>query len=112
MKKADFKELYKWISSRNVIPTVSIFTPMQGSRVYEKYKEELIDKNVKKQDLFHCILKPKYMSVARFTYEYYKLSLKLGWKNRKSELYSCINFTAAIYILKVLIIKLKRCFVL
>lgn len=112
MKKTDFKELYKWIASKNIIPTVSIFTPMQGTRVYKKCKDELLSTDVKKQDLFHCILKPKYMSVSKFTYEYYKLSLKLAWKNRKNELYSCINFNAFIYILKVLIIKLRRLFIL
>ena len=112
MNKSDFKQLYKWIADKNIIPTVSIFTPMQGSRIYEKYKDELLYTDVRKQDLFHCILKPKFMSVTQFTYEYYKLSLKLAWKNRKCELYSCINFGAFIYILKVLLIKLRRLFVL
>ena len=109
MTKQDFKDLYKWIASKDILPTVSIYTPMQGALIYEKYKGEIIDDDPRKQDLFHCILKPKHMSVKKFTHEYYKLSLRLAWKNRKSEIYSCINiFTALIYIMKVLIIKLRR----
>ncbi len=113
MKKQDFKNLYNWIAARDIIPTISIFTPMQGSGIYKKYEDEILDKDSKKQDLFHCILKPKYMSVRKFTHEYYKLSLKLAWKNRKSKLYSCINyFSAFFYIVKVLMIKLRRLIVL
>ena len=113
MAKQDFKDLYKWIASKDIIPTISIFTPMQGSGIYKEYEDKIIDKNTKKQDLFHCILKPEHMSTRKFTHEYYKISLKLAWKNRKSELYSCINIPKAImYIIKVTIIRLRRIFIL
>lgn len=111
MSKDEFKALYKWIKARNIIPTVSVFTPMQGAADYPKYKDKLITLDPRKQDLFHCILKPKHMSVMRFTYEYYKLSIKLAWSRRKVPLYSCINFGSAIYIFKVLLIKLRRIFI-
>ena len=111
MTKQDFKDLYNWIASKKIMPTISIFTPMQGSAIYKKYESEILDKNPKKQDLFHCILKPRYMSVGEFTREYYKLSLKLAWKNRKEELYSCVNINSVIFVLKVLLIKLRRIFI-
>lgn len=111
MTKQDFKDLYNWIASKKIMPTISIFTPMQGSAIYKKYESEILDKNPIKQDLFHCILKPRYMSVGEFTREYYKLSLKLAWKNRKEELYSCVNINSVIFVLKVLLIKLRRIFI-
>ena len=111
MKKADFDRLYKWIAEKDIIPTVSVFTPMQGSAVYKQYEGKLITDDVTKQDLFHCLLKPEHMSTAAFTFQYYRLSLKLAWKNRNSPLYSENNyFQSTLFILKVLLIRLKRLF--
>ena len=111
MKKADFDRLYKWIAEKDINPTVSVFTPMQGSAVYKQYEGKLITDDVTKQDLFHCLLKPEHMSTAAFTFQYYRLSLKLAWKNRNSPLYSENNyFQSTLFILKVLLIRLKRLF--
>ena len=113
MTKEDFKKLYEWIAARDINPTISIFTPMQGSAIYKEYADKMITKDVTKQDLFHCLLKPEHMSVRQFTNEYYKLSLKLGWHNRKSSLYAENEyFKGVFYILKVLLIKLRRAIVL
>lgn len=113
MTKRDFKGLYEWIADKNISPTISIFTPMQGAAIYSKYEDKIINKDIRKQDLFHCILKPEHMSVREFTWEYYKLSLKLAWKNRKIEMYSCIKFGPFWgHILKTIVIKIKRYFVL
>lgn len=109
MTKEDFKKLYDWIAARDIIPTVSVFTPMQGSAMYKKYESQMIDRDVTKQDLFHCLLKPEHMSVRQFTREYYKLSMGLAFKNRKSKLYSKNNyFGAMLYVIKVIFVKLKR----
>jgi len=109
MTKEDFKKLYDWIAARDIIPTVSVFTPMQGSAMYKKYESQMIDRDVTKQDLFHCLLKPEHMSVRQFTLEYYKLSMGLAFKNRKSKLYSKNNyFGAMLYVIKVIFVKLKR----
>ncbi len=110
MTLKDFKMLYKWISSRPIIPTVSIFTPMQGAKNYDEYKEEILTKDIRKQDLFHCILQPQNMGNIRFTFEYYKLSLKLAFCNRKNKLYKCIGMGDFLYIFKVILLKLKRIF--
>jgi hypothetical protein len=86
---------------------------MQGSAMYKKYEDQMINRDVTKQDLFHCLLQPKHMSVRQFTREYHKLSLRLAFKNRKSKLYSKNNyFGAMLYIVKVLFVKLKRQIVL
>ena len=113
MTKDDFKKLYHWIAERDIIPTVSVFTPMQGSAMYKNYEKDMISKDVTKQDLFHLLLPAKYMSVGAFTREYYKLSLGLAWKNRKSKLYADNNYFGAVcYIMKVLCVKLRRRIVL
>ncbi len=113
MTKQDFRKLYEWIASRDIVPTISVFTPMQGSASYKEYEKDMITRDVTKQDLFHCLLKPEHMSVRAFTIQYYRLSLKLAWHNRKSALYSDNNYPGAvIYIFKVLFVKLKRIFVL
>ncbi len=109
MTKEDFRKLYRWIATRAIIPTVSVFTPMQGSAIYKQYEDQLLDRDVTKQDLFHCLLTPEHMSVREFMWEYYKLSLGLAWRNRRSALYAENDyFKASLYILKVLLVKLKR----
>jgi radical SAM superfamily enzyme YgiQ (UPF0313 family) len=112
MTVKDFKELYEWIAQRAIIPTISIYTPMQGSTDFSKYKDNLLSTESRKQDLFHCILKPKKMSIFRFYYEYYKLSVKLAWNRRKTLLYSCINIGSFFFVIKVLLIKLRRGFII
>ncbi|HOQ38176.1 MAG TPA: radical SAM protein [Acetivibrio sp.] len=112
MTVKDFRELYTWIAQRAIIPTISIFTPMQGAADYSRFKDNLLTDDPKKQDLFHCILKPKHMSVRRFYFEYYKLSVKLAWLRRKTPLYSCINISSFLFIINVFLIKFRRIFIL
>ena len=81
--------------------------------MYNDYKDRMITGDVTKQDLFHCLLMPEHMSVRAFTWEYYKLSLRLAYKNRKSPLYAENNYPGSVlYIIKVLFIKLKRAVIL
>jgi len=110
MDRKDFKALYRWIGSRPTIPTISVLTPMQGAANYKEYEDKLITKDIRKQDLFHCILPAKHMSVFAFTMEYYKLSLKLAFKNRNAELYSNLGIRDFFFVCKVLCIKIKRLF--
>ena len=81
--------------------------------MYKDYEKDMINQDVTKQDLFHLLLHPDHMSVRAFTWEYYKLSLGLAWKNRKSKLYAANNYFGAMcYIVKVLFLKLRRAIVL
>ena len=97
MTKADFKSLYEWLAKRDVIPTISVFTPMQGSAMYPQYEDKLVNRDVTKQDLFHCLIKPDHMSIRAFTVQYYKLSLSIAWKKRHAELYSEINYLGVLW---------------
>ncbi len=111
MNKKDFKDLYNWIAKRPIIPTVSVFTPMQGAANYKGYEKDLVTKDIRKQDLFHCILKPKHMSVTAFTIQYYKMSLKLAFHNRKAELYKTIGIKDFLFVIKTLCVKFRRVFI-
>jgi len=108
MTRKDFQELFQWITAREIVPTISIFTPMQGSADFSSYKDKLLTQDPAKQDLFHCILKPRHMSRVRFTYEYYKLSLQLFWHHRKHPLYACIGFGSFLFVLRATAMKLRR----
>ena len=81
--------------------------------MYKEYEDKLITKDVTKQDLFHCLLKPDHMSVTRFTLEYYKLSMGLAFKNRKSPLYADNEyFKGMLFIIRALFMKVKRLIIL
>lgn len=109
MTKADFKSLYEWLAKRDVIPTISVFTPMQGSAMYQQYENKLVNKDVTKQDLFHCLIQPDHMSIRAFTRQYYKLSLSIAWKKRHAELYSEINYFGAVWhVVKATVIRVWR----
>lgn len=109
MKKKDFDALYQWMAKRPIIPTISVFTPMQGSIMYKDYQDKMVNRDVTKQDLFHCLMKPDHMSVFRFTMLYYRLSIKIAWHKRKADIYSSVNFFEAfLFIIKVWAIKIKR----
>lgn len=109
MTKEDFRSLYQWLAQRNVVPTISVFTPMQGSAMYREYEDRLVTKDVTKQDLFHCLIQPEHMSIRAFTWQYYKLSLSIAWKKRHHELYCELNYIQAfLYIIKAVCIKVYR----
>lgn len=110
MERRDFDRLYDWISARkkNLTATVSILTPMQGSREYERVKGQLLDTSPGKQDLAHCILPPTKMSLKRFYYEYYRLSLRLAWATRKHPVYKSLGPADIAYLLAAPFKKLWR----
>jgi hypothetical protein len=111
MTVRDFRALYEWIAVRDIIPFISVFTPMQGAGDFQKYKDSLLTRDPARQDLYHCILKPKHMSVMRFNYEYYKLSLGLFWRRRKTPLFACVNSSLFLYAFKAVFAKIRRFFI-
>lgn len=112
MNKQDFTKLYRYIAEREIIPTVSIFTPMQGAADYAQYKDSLLDDNVCRQDLYHCLLQPRHMSVAAFYRCYYTLMLRLFWNKRKSPLYAGVGMRDFFRLPLVLFLQIRRKFIL
>lgn len=70
----DFRHLRKWI--KEVSPdlyTLSIFTPLPGTEIYETYKPDIITFNYKKYDFLHLIRTPANLGKKSFYFEVYKL---------------------------------------
>jgi radical SAM superfamily enzyme YgiQ (UPF0313 family) len=56
----EFRNLRKFIKTNNIdVFTISIFTPIKGTKVYELSKPDLITQNPKYFDFMHLVLKPK-----------------------------------------------------
>lgn len=76
--KKDFNNIYKWIKKVNLTRyAMSIYTPLPGSKLYEKYKDKIITKDLTKFDYIHVVAKPTKMSIIRFYWHYYVLVIKL-----------------------------------
>ena len=74
----DFKNIYRWIKDVGLKRfAMSIYTPLPGSKLYEKYKDKIIEKDLTKYDYIHVVAKPSNMGVLRFYWNYYILVIKL-----------------------------------
>lgn len=84
-RKADFDAIYNWAKENELVyTTVSIFTPIPGTPLYEQYAEQITCKKIEHWDFLHLVLKPTQLSKFMFYYQYIKLTAKLillGLKN-------------------------------
>jgi len=56
----EFRNLINFIKNNRIdVFTISIFTPIKGTKIYEELKSNLITQNPKKFDFMHLVLKPK-----------------------------------------------------
>ncbi len=56
----EFRNLRKFIKNNSIdVFTISIFTPIKGTKIYEQLKRNLITLDPKKFDFMHLVLKPK-----------------------------------------------------
>lgn len=56
----EFRNLRKFIKNNSIdVFTISIFTPIKGTKIYEQLKQDLITLNPKKFDFMHLVLKSK-----------------------------------------------------
>ena len=73
-KKGDFKRLRAWIKKMKLKSyTVSIFTPIKGTELYEEYKDRIDVKDFSKYDFLHLVLRPTHMSKLRFYMYFYMI---------------------------------------
>lgn len=73
-KKEDFKRLRAWIKKMKLKSyTVSIFTPIKGTELYEEYKDRIDVKDFSKYDFLHLVLRPTHMSKLRFYMYFYMI---------------------------------------
>lgn len=87
-RKADFDRIYEWAVACGVFHvTVSIFTPIPGTPLYEEYKDLLITDDIEKWDFLHLVLQPKYISRGQFYRYYYRMVFRLYIRARRAGLY-------------------------
>ena len=87
--KSYFKKLYEFIKKHELyLSTISILTPMPGTKQYEIYKDRITTNDYKKWDFVHLIMQPTKMSRFTFYKEFYKLYFKLAMLILKAKVLS------------------------
>jgi radical SAM superfamily enzyme YgiQ (UPF0313 family) len=90
--EADFNLLYDWVVARGLkFVTVSIFTPIPGTPLYEQYKDELTSDDIEDWDFLHLVLEPTHMSKSQFYRFYYQLFMKLYRLAKKTGIYDFMD---------------------
>ncbi len=88
----DFDRIYDWVVEHNILHvTVSMFTPIPGTPLYEQYKDQLITDNIEDWDFLHLVLEPKYLTKRQFYRQYYKLFNRLYRRAKKNVLYDFMD---------------------
>ncbi len=74
-EEADFDDLYRTINELGVaVPLVTILTPLPGTQLYRKMKDQLLTEDVRLFDLLHAVT-PTRLPRARFYQRYAEWSL-------------------------------------
>ena len=90
--KQYFKDLYNWVVTHNLkYVTVSVFTPIPGTPMYDEYKDRLITDDIEEWDFLHLVVEPENMTKREFYLEYYKLTYKLYRIAKKTGIYDFMN---------------------
>ena len=83
-ERRDFDAIYKWaVDNKLIYTTVSIFTPIPGTPLYEQYKDQITSKKIEHWDFLHLVLKPTRLSKFMFYYYYIKLTIQLYLLGKK-----------------------------
>lgn len=90
--KEYFETLYLWIQKNQLkYVTVSIFTPIPGTPLYEEYKDRLITEDIEAWDFLHLVIKPEKLTTRGFYRQYLKLFLRLYRIARVSGIYDFMD---------------------
>ena len=90
--KKDFDDLYNWIVKHELIHvTISIFTPIPGTPLFEEYRDRLITNKIEYWDFLHLVVEPENISRRKFYMYYRSLILKLYKRARKAGMYEYLN---------------------
>lgn len=91
-RKEDFERLHRWIQRVKLkYASVSIFTPIPGTSLFEQFKDKLTTDKMQNWDFLHLVLEPTNMSRKAFYLEYYKLFLRLTLIGKKSGVYDFVD---------------------
>lgn len=90
--KEYFNTLYQWVKDNQLkYVTVSIFTPIPGTPLYDMYKDQITSTEIEDWDFLHLVLDPTHLSRRDFYKEYNKLFLKLYRIAKKTGIYDFMD---------------------
>lgn len=90
--KAYFRKLYDFVKETKLLyVTVSIFTPIPGTPLYEEYKDKIVSDDIEDYDFLHLVLEPEKLTKQQFYREYNKLVLRLYNLAKKSGIYDFMD---------------------
>lgn len=88
----DFQRIYDWVVENNILHvTVSMFTPIPGTPLYEQYKDRLISHRIEDWDFLHLVVEPEHLTKKQFYRAYRKMFMKLYKRARKEGLYHFLD---------------------
>lgn len=88
----DFRNLRRFIRSSGLAYTgISIFTPVPGTALYDKYEKRLITREPEKWDFMHLVIPPVHLSILGFYTEYFILVMELFRLAQKKKIYSFLR---------------------
>ena len=92
-----FDELYRFIKRHSLyLSTISILTPMPGTKQFQIYKDRLITFDHRKWDFIHLTIEPTKMSKFTFYRRFYGLYVKLAMLIVKNRVLSLSYIRSAI----------------
>lgn len=66
-RKKDFQQVYEWVKAQNLKHvSMSIFTPIPPTKLYQREKERIFERRIEKWDLVHLVMRPQNLSSFRF----------------------------------------------
>ncbi len=90
--KAYFENLYNWIAKAGLTyVTVSIFTPIPGTPLYEEHKDRITSTDIVDWDFLHLVVEPAKLSRREFYREYRRLFLRLYKMANKAGIYDFMD---------------------
>ncbi|TYQ14877.1 UNVERIFIED_CONTAM: radical SAM superfamily enzyme YgiQ (UPF0313 family) [Acetivibrio alkalicellulosi] len=90
--KKYFDNLYRWVKKVNVkYVTVSIFTPIPGTPLFDQYKDKITSEDPEDWDFLHLVLEPTKLSRQSFYREYNKLFMRLYKIAKKTGIYDFMD---------------------
>lgn len=92
--KKYFDNLYAWVLKTNVkYVTVSIFTPIPGTPLYEEYKDRITSTDIGDWDFLHLVLEPTKLTRRQFYREYNRLFMRLYQVARQTGIYDFMDLS-------------------
>ena len=90
--KTYFRKLYNFVKETKLLyVTVSMFTPIPGTPLYEEYKDRIVSDDIEDYDFLHLVLEPEKLTKQQFYREYNKLVLRLYNLAKKSGIYDFMD---------------------